>query len=383
MQTRSLIVTCIATLVATLYFLIQYLSSWVFLGMNEINFGDLGFVVECGQNNQNFEYYSQGHCSDYMYGTFLLKIIELSNLPVDAVPYIGFFFIFSISFIFSWLTFNFKRNVLVVFAGFSCLIAPPTELILQRANLDILMYLLVFLSALLMAYRQYVFALSALTLTTLIKFYTFPVLFMLSVLFYNLISRKKLSQLYLLPIFIYTIYEIYKVPYFPAGAQNYFGSQIFGEYIWFVIYGPFSSGNILVSSLIGFVLFIICLYIFVILQKKYHFLPQIKTNGCNSILVSIFLLNFLTFFSCYFAGLNIDYRLIFITTSFLAFVNIDFQSQLKYRSILVFSLVVVLFTSYNTYFLQPVGDVFLMVLTSYFSLFLYSQRKNVLRIVFV
>lgn len=382
MRTRNLLLTCIATLFSSVYFLIQYLSSWVFLGSNKINFGDLGFVIECGQETAGSTYYSQGKCSDYMYGTFLLKTIEFSNLPVESVPYIGFFFIFSIAFIFSWLSFNFRRNFLIILLGFLCLISPPTELILQRANIDALIYLLVFLSALLLGYQKYVFVLSVLVLTTLIKFYTFPVLFVLSILFCISHSRKMLSQVYLVPILIFTLYDISNVPYFPSGAQNYFGSQIFGEYIWFVIYGPFSMGNFIISSLIGFVLFAVCLYILILLQRSYHFFPQINIGGRNPILISIFLLNFITFFGCYFAGLNIDYRLIFIATAFLAFVNLEFESQLKYRRILVISLLVILYTSYNTYFLQPVGDVLLLVLTSYFSLFLYYQKRNILSYVF-
>lgn len=382
MQTRNLLLTGIATLLSSIYFLVQYLSSWVFLGANKINFGDLGFVVECGQKTPSLNYYSQGKCSDYMYGTFLLKIIEFSNLPIESVPYIGFFFIFSVAFIFSWLSFNFRKNHLITLLGFLCLVSPPTELILQRANIDVLIYLLVFLSALLLNYRKYVFALTVLVITTLIKFYTFPVLFVLSVLLCTLTSRKILSQVYLVPILIFTLYEIYQVPYFPSGAQNYFGSQIFGEYIWFVIYGPFSRGNVLVSSLIGLALFVACFYTLLLLQRSYYFIPKINIGGRNPILISILLLNYITFFSCYFAGLNIDYRLIFLATAFCAFVNLDFLSPLKYRGILVFSLLVILYTSYNTYLLQPIGDIFLLVLTSYFSLLLYNQKRNILNNIF-
>jgi len=130
-----------------------------------------------------------------MYGSTVLRIIELLGIGNKIVYPVGIFFIAGLSFIFSFLAISTNNRIICLSVGFIVLLSPPIELLLQRGNLDAFIFILVFFSSILILRNKFFLSLLLLSVCSLIKFYTFPLLVYLSIL-YTLKRRKKfISQI--------------------------------------------------------------------------------------------------------------------------------------------------------------------------------------------
>ena len=361
------------------FFIFQLLNGWFFLGRTKINFGDLDYVVSCGNAfSLDTNYFSDNGCTGYMYGSLILRIIEIFALNNQIVYTMGILFIASFSFIFSSLTISSNARILNLVAGFIILFSPPIELILQRANIDALIFVLVYASSVLILKHKFRYALLLLSLCSLMKFYTLPLLIGISLLY---VTKRKMnikSQVYLLLVVLICIIDISNVGYFPADAQNFFGAPIFGEYLQFLVYGPNSHSNLFISGLLGIVLYFTACYFFQRLSLVVSIYPLVSRDLSNRQPLILFSVNFLVFVSCYFAGLNIDYRLVFIAAAVLSYFNLEFEKGSWLRIPLLVVSFVVLYTSYNTYILQPVGDLFILLLIAYFTIFFIREKSVII-----
>jgi hypothetical protein len=109
------------------------------------------------------------------------------------------------------------------------------------------------------------------------------------------------------------------------------------------------------------------------LSKKIEIYPLSIEGSHYRRHMIIFFFNFAVFFSCFFAGLNIDYRLIFLAVAMLTYLNLQLRKFVIVS--LAILLIITMFTSYNTYLLQPIGDFVIMLLTGYFTVFIWRERK--------
>jgi hypothetical protein len=362
----------------------QLENTWIFLGRTEINFGDLGYVIKCGDsNNLQSDFFSHNNCPDYMYGSLILRIIEILGVTSNIIYPLGIFFIASLSAIFSYLSTSANNRLFSFIVGALIMISPPIELIIQRGNLDSFMFISVFVSSTLIAKKRFGIALLLLSISSLFKFYTLPLLIWSSLLFVHKSNKKMISQSYLFVISIICVIDILNINRFPSDAQNFFGAPIFGEYLTFIIYGSNSHGDPLLSTALGAILYLLASFLLFRLSKHKTIFPAISDISSNRTSLVIFVFNLLTFLSCYFAGLNIDYRLIFIAATTLSFLNLKFQSSFNFKYLLAFALFVILYTSYNTYVLQPIGDVFILFMISYFTIFFIIERAKIIDSIFV
>ena len=190
------------------------------------------------------------------------------------------------------------------------------------------------------------------------------------------------SQIYLVPILLICAIDVWSVSYFPSGAQNFFGAPIFGEYLIFLISGPNSHASTFFAQSIGICLFIFACMVFVKLSTFKNIYPTLGKGDFNRNSVILFSINFLVFFSCYFAGLNIDYRLIFIAAATLAFLKIKSNLENLYAYPIALTIAIILYTSYNTYVLQPIGDFFILIITAYFTVFFKKEKNAILNSIF-
>jgi hypothetical protein len=336
------------------FFIFQLSAGWFFLGRTSINFGDLEYVVQCAKSDglaSNF--FSKNECTSYMYGSLVLRIIEIFGVSKQIVYPAGILLIACVSFIFSYLSISNNNGIKSLVVGFVIIFSPPVELILQRGNLDSLIFTLVFISSILILKNRFFLALMLLCICSLVKFYTIPTLIVLSIFYAVKRNRKMKSQIYLLPILLICAIDVWNVSYFPSGAQNFFGAPIFGEYLMFLISGPNSHASIFFGQSIGICLFIFTCMVFV---KLYAFKN--------------------------FAGLNIDYRLIFIAAATLAFLTIKPKLENLYVYPIALTISIILYTSYNTYVLQPIGDFFILIITSYFTVFFKKEKNAILNSMF-
>lgn len=356
------------------FFLYQLINGWFFLGRTKINFGDLDYVVSCGnKNGLNWSYFSDNGCSGYMYGSLILRLVEVFGLNNQQVYIIGLLFFIGFSIIFSSLTISSHNPILSLMAGSIIIFSPPVELILQRANIDALIFILVYVSSELILRHKFGWALFLLSICSLMKFYTLPLLIAISLL-YTVKQKKRIrSQFYLLFVLLICVIDINNVGYFPGDAQNFFGAPIFGEYLQYLIYGPNTHSNLFISGLLGILLYWIFCYFFYRISLILPIYPSMSNVFLNRKALILFSMNFLVFASCYLAGLNIDYRLVFIAVPILAFFNLKIEKSSWLKFPLLFVAFLVLYTSYNTYIFQPIGDFFILLLIAYFTVFFLKE----------
>lgn len=372
---QDLIALCCLALLGFAILMLEYSTRWLFLGRTEIDFGDLAYVIKCGQGlNSDGGFFSNNGCTSYMYGSINLRIVELLNLNDTSIVIVGIFFFASVSLIFSIIILDLlKINTWLGLFGLIIFFSPPIELILERANLDALIFIILIVSAYVFNDKKKYLSLSLLAISSLMKFYTLPLLLLLSIVL-SINKRKRIfSQIYLVLIIIICAIDISHVPNFPWDARNMFGLPVYAEYLSFLLDGPNSHSNRLFATTFGLIIFIFINFCVYRASKKFAIYPAKFSENLSRRKLLIFLFNFFVFFSCFIAGLNIDYRLLFLAVSVLIFLSFGISKPLIVSLCTLLS--IVMFTSYNTYIFQPLGDFVIMVLTCYFTLFIGKERK--------
>jgi len=356
------------------FFLYQLMNGWFFLGRTTTNFGDLNYVVNCGnRSGLNSNYFSDNGCSGYMYGSLILRLVEVFGINNQQVYIIGLLFFIGFSVIFSSLAISSNNRVLSLVVGLIILFSPPVELILQRANIDALIFILVYVSSELILRHKFGYAIFLLSICSLMKFYTLPLLIAISLLYAVKQKKRIRSQVYLVFVLLICVIDIKNVSYFPGDAQNFFGAPIFGEYFQYLIYGPNTHSNLFISGLLGILLYWIFCYFFYRLSSVVPVYPSISNVSFNRKPLVLFSMFFFVFASCYLAGLNIDYRLVFIAVPILTFFNLKIEGGSWFKIPLLLTTFLVLYTSYNTYIFQPIGDFFILLLIAYFTVLFLKE----------
>lgn len=253
----------------------------------------------------------------YPYGRTFIYIIDLFRIPAFLAPVIiitvGFFILnFTLKFL------NTSTRVEKVIA-FLFLASPPFWLAFERGNADLLICLLVLTAAFMTTKNRIVGSVATLTLATLIKFYTFPLL--LIVLWKN---RKVLSQFRIVMLILATAYIIF----FDVQAQNLQqpGSFAFGAPIMTFWINALSSNfnlplgevTIRFGHLIGLALLSVITAGFLLKGAVITNLFRPKSNSlCENCLFYLGTV----YVSCFVLGMSYDYRLIFSALAGLFFMQ--------------------------------------------------------------
>lgn len=392
LQARRALPIFIAIVFVHGFYLLQLWTSWIGLRISgvrgESDYGDLQSILRSAKcfEKIGMEVYrldaAPGGCGGLQYSIELLRFLNFSKLPTLGSYFLGSIFmwltVIVLSMILILLGSRNKKEILIAVLAIS---SPGIWLLLERGNFDEIVFLGVITSALLISCGKQWLGLSILTFTTLLKFYTLPALFIAIFL----IRNRKIKATYLAISIVLTIYLIYlirQVESFPSTWNISFGLKSFGLYSQLLI-NEKTSFNIEVPNYISILLGIILLSFFFLLIQSRKLIASI--DGQISLPVSrasvIYLFSLTVLLSCFFAGMNFDYRLIYLAVMIVLLPKILPKSS--FRTLVTISGLGALFFSTFSYGLsgiffvgiQVVGDIALSVFVA--SQF-YFLRSNVL-----
>jgi len=348
------------------FYFYQFQREWLYLGHQVVNFGDLVWVLDradCSLNIARLVYedkQAEQICNTYIYGYPLLKLFNALNIHSEHAVVVGLLFmaIFSaVSAIFVAKTSKISVKVLILMGLFS----PPIVLLIQRANIDVMILLIVIFSIFLINRDKYLFASFVAVLVSAFKFYPFFLAIYYQLLIKELRGRI-LSGILIVLVCLSMIYDLSSISKIPWDARNMFGNVIWGEYFVYLKSGEGTHANYVLSSILGFILVLIPV---LLITRVGRIVDQFKFNaihGGTKWLKNLFFVNTIIFLSCYFIGLSVDYRLVYLLIPVACLLQLcDFVWHVK--GVVVTSLVVSLFASYNFGNLQVAGDFAILLLT--------------------
>ncbi len=345
---------------------INQISGWWILRFWNVrgvtDFQDLNAVLyntDCYQTIgwKIFESQSGEPCQNYVYGSTLIRTLDLMNLGASQRVLIGWIAISLISIglaIVASALYAKSKKVFVLSLVAS--ISPPVLLLAERGNFDWLIFVCIYSSALCFSKNFKVTGYFILFFSSLLKFYTFPLLII------ALIFMKTRKELYLglllscvaisqIILDLLELRSIYIGAWFAA-----FGNSIWAKYL---VKFDLNLGDV-EATLLGLIVTVaILIFLFKFLKVQ---IPEISKLEHFTQIDYFALFSSITFLGCYFAGLNYDYRLIFLIPS-LWFVA-EMSSNFRCKSILGLFLLSFLF-SYNVKYFQPIGDLAINVLVAF------------------
>lgn len=294
----------------------NYLLDWplVRLANSRVpNFIDLKAVllsIECAKSaDPNSSLGSIFTTCNYIYGSPLLffgKYLGLNSVNTGFYAWLLLLISSSLIGVFTYLSItNFKKSLAVV----SLIICSPAlSLLFERANIDVMIFILVILSAWLHARKQFVVSIAIIFIVTLLKFYT---LFLLLILVF--LHTSKRNYFVLMPITTITalniILDLARIEKVPAGGRAQFGTGVFSWY--------FDEVGIHINKaiwiLIGIVITLIVTYLLMKVPQDYVSILSSKFNFRSSSTSEVAIgWSSIIFLSCFLVGFNYDYRLVFL-----------------------------------------------------------------------
>jgi hypothetical protein len=278
---------------------------------------------------------------------------------------------------------------------FFSLISPGFWLLFERANFDFLMLMLLLIAVVLLERGRTILALLLIACTTLMKFYTFPVLIIFLIIKWKSI-RTWLGCVIALGVFGIIIWNLQLIKAgFIYTWYISFGLPIWGQWTNLIIKHKIidiSPIDLKISYLIGTALFIIVFgYNLWKNETQHKTLPTVVIINNRYIYYS-FIIFGSCFVGCYSFGLNFDYRLVYLAFA-VPFFGLAIKSRVReIRIINVFSLLSIWFSCFSfglpmaaQTILQFFGDILLAVIAPtylfYICLIIYRENVTVRKIV--
>jgi hypothetical protein len=290
--------------------------------------------TECKVNlglPQIFSVYSQIEasetCTEFTYGTAF--VILLSILPISLESYIavaltlGVLCVFGLGFFLaSNYRMSFWQKVLVSVAFFS----PGMHLLFERGNLDLQIVVIVIMAAAIFVRGGYFTAYLILVFATLLKFYTLPLVVLVSLLARNLGQRIFTAILTFLT-FTWVIVDFSRGSILHVYGPLQFGYPVLDHYFeWLGISLP------LIPSLIGFLAPWLVWALLVLIERRagngYRTRLSQSINALQGDYAFIF--TAITFCAMFFVALSYDYRLVFVAIAGVGLIlKSEFSRQVK------------------------------------------------------
>jgi len=216
---------------------LNYLLDWPLVKLANLrvpNFIDLKAVllsIECAKSADPIRSLDSIYLTcNYTYGSPLLLFGKYLGLNSSNTSFYAWLFLIMASSLIGVITYvsisNFKKALLVVSL---VICSPAISLLFERANIDVIIFILVTLSAWFYAKKQIYLSLAIIFIVTLLKFYT---IFLLLILIFLYINKKNYYAL--IPITALTtaivILDLARIEKFPAGGPAQFGTGVFSWY---------------------------------------------------------------------------------------------------------------------------------------------------------
>jgi hypothetical protein len=337
------------------------LKYWKIAG-NE-SYVDLRSVLQATDcyNKEGFAIYSHelGNPCTYNYGSLLIRILDFLHLGSDSTEVLGVVFIAFVSIAIGSIELisNRKSFLGYLFIGFLAF-SPPVLLLMERGNIDTLIVILLISSVFFTLRKQYVLSTLLILLMTLIKFY--PI-----VLFFDLLVRIKTFKyrIFLMCITLLAaaqiLYDQSRGPGFISIFWASFGASVWGIYLGYLgLNVPYK-----LSLFLGILLFIFSVFVVrELLKKLVTNKPEHLVFKHNSARIFFIYVTIIHLF-CFVAGMNFDYRLVFLLLGNLTLI---YSTNLP-KSIITLigvALMCSLWLSFNLHELQPLGDFFILFLSA-------------------
>jgi len=320
-----------------------------------------------------------GGCGGFVYSIELLRILNFFHLSALSSEFLGTAYMWLTIIALCSLLFLIKNvgkfDILVAAFAF---VSPGVWLLLERGNYDELIFILVLISSYLLASRYQELGIALLAITALMKFYTLPA-FLIAIFFLKRRNSKILFGSIAAPIIIYIFFLIKQVATFPSTWFISFGLDSPGLYTNLFIKERISQDLQLpgiAMTLIGVSFIALLLFYFTKINLSY----KIKLNSdlANKRISMIYITMMTIFLSCFFAGMNYDYRLVYLAAILALTPTILAKSTFK-RVIGISGCIALGFSTYAfgltgvpALAIQLFGDVFLYIFVSAQLLYLYS-----------
>jgi len=363
--------------VVILVFAYQFRVGWFYLG-GKNGFGDFGYVLEripCIKGNWDNLYgpRTEDVCSGYIYGSSLLVLLDGIGISLSILVPISYGLAASLVFIYLWTSLKEKSSIAQNVLAVALLFSPPVILLIERMNVDVIVFLCVYAAIKMPNKVANWISPLLIALSALFKFYTLPLILIM------LKEAKGKLRIYLFIVLVSTLViisiDLSRIEGLPWDARNMFGNAIWGEYLLYLVKGPQTHANFIASSMLGIA---ILLFVSYIVRKLDIDIELKKVAPKND--RKLFIFCFILYLTCYFSGLSVDYRLIFLLFAYLLF---ESMFTLKWTGLVIvrLSVLATFYISYNVEKLQPLGDltqmVALLILAKGLSLLIGLTPRNI------
>lgn len=310
-------------------------------------------------------------CPNWGYGSGVLRFLSFFGTTEKHTAFFGHFFTYSVVFTFVYLIYVSRGSIFTQVTLFMGLISPPVWLLMERANFDALIYLMIFSAAVLIGKGYEAMPIILIFVTATFKFYTLPLL-LICVMICKKLSNKALGILTLVLGTIFAVLDLnlMSVKLIQAG-NNHFGMKIIGNYL-----GKIGLGlNIFNAYLLGALLFTFCALLIYYLLSQYE-TTVLDNNLIPSKVKSLYLFMSSTHLICFIVGLSVDYRLIFFLVSAPILISL-LTSRMRY--FLTGFFLISAWFSYPVGIFQTIGDLALEIVSAAqvlsIIMFLISTKK--------
>ncbi len=249
---------------------------------------------------------SETGCPGYLYGSSLLRLLTFLNIheyhTVFFAQVMRAFFAIAVAYTVVKIS-NSTRQAISIFILIS--FSPGVQLMLYNANFDLLIFAMVIASHFAFRKNLIVLSLILISLSGAFKFYTIPLLLVMTILAPK-IRQKFIAILCFLLVSGLAVSDLKLMQEeIPSTGYAQFGFTIFTRYI--------SEIGIDVSTIVGYLLSTIILL--GTLFTTLFFKKKITLGDCDSDpdRLLLFLMLGIVFVSCFFTGLSYDPRLIYLS----------------------------------------------------------------------
>jgi len=283
------------------------------------NYSDLNSVVlaaSCYREIGERVYSMDRECA-YLYGRTLLNLINFSHLAQINITIVGAAAMVALLACFFYLIFiaspkSFTSQMQI----FLMLISPCFWLLFERGNFDWLVFILIFLGVLTLRTRLEILGVILIGISGLIKFYSLPLLLLIPFIMKNRLSRLAsiVAFIALLPM---TLEDISLIKTFPNPVFAAFGSPALG--LWANIFSQQFNFGFKLSDfnahILGLIIFVSAVSLVLYSNQMRSRLGLSLHSRDYSKVKSLYIIFSGTYLINYLAGMNYDYRLIFLVAS--------------------------------------------------------------------
>jgi len=348
-----------------LFFVGMQLTTWLPLrywaiwgGGNFIDSWQVLRFADCYRLIQTEVYSDTGPCPGYLYGRPLLHFINFIGASQSNSQIIGYLLMLTLVLVFAWVRADIQ-NTIPYYLLFLIMTSPPILLLAERANVDILIAIMIIASCKLFYHNSRYLAYILTGITVVFKFYTAPVMLLFLLLDKNIL-RRIIGSLVLIICTNSALADIRmtRTPY-PDGALAQFGFSVWSKYFDLTDRKWFNFATAVFMDISILVIAGIALFVF----WKFSGLRFIKSKfeELSSLHIS-FLAAALIHVSCFMLGTSYDYRLIYLIIATLLVSGMRLL-PVNFLHLMNVNLVCILFLSYPSGGLQPIGDFLLEIQT--------------------